>query len=105
MRKSFDLDVAKAVESAVIEEFGFYLQEIVGLPDTRAKKITVAVLNGWFHFPLRAIGEAYRITCPFIPTVTDDIMTDMLRDPEFRKAVYRVVGNARVFVESQRSAA
>lgn len=87
----FDEAVAKRVEAALMGEFGYLYSELVGLPDTDAKKALVFVLFKFFEFEKRNIGKAYSMTWPYVPTVSDQLTDKFLQDVPWREKIIRVL--------------
>lgn len=83
----YDEDQAKAVEAAIMAVFGCRLTDIVCVSDTPFKKVLVYILYARLGFCKRNIGHAYHITWLFVPTVTDRVEMDIIRDKAFRDKV------------------
>lgn len=85
---TFDIEKAKAVETAVCSEFECSISDIVSLTDTMVKKVVVFILRKFYDFNIHQIGNNYKMTYLFVPTVVNELENRFLNDAVFR---YRII--------------
>jgi hypothetical protein len=85
---TFDIEKAKAVEAAVCSEFECSIGDILGITDTMVKKVVVFVLRKFYDFNIHQIGNAYKMTYLYVPTVVNELENRFMIDVIFR---YRII--------------
>jgi hypothetical protein len=81
---------AKEVEAAVMQVFNCKLSEVIGVIDTRYKKIAVFVLHKLLGYDKRNIAQAYSMSYLYVPTVVDEVEILFLLDPAVRQKISEV---------------
>lgn len=87
---TFDIEKAKSVECAVCSEFECSVSDIVSLTDTMVKKVVVFVLRKFYDFNIHQIGNAYKMTYLYVPTVVNELENRFLNDVIFRNKIITV---------------
>ena len=85
---TFDIEKAKSVECAVCSEFECSIGDVVGITDTMVKKVVVFILRKFYDFNIHQIGNNYKMTYLYVPTVVNDFENKFLNDIVFR---YRII--------------
>jgi len=86
----FEKETASKVEQTVCEVFECIRPDIIGFGDTVPKKVVVFILSKFYGFDKRLIGNEYKITYLFVPTVVEKIELQMLRNEVFRAKILAV---------------
>ena len=87
---TFNDDNAKAVENAVMLEFGAKYSELISITDTTSKKVVVFILNRLFGYDKRIIGRIYQMTYLYVPTVVEQVEYQYLVDISFREKIINI---------------
>lgn len=70
---TFDSNVAKEVENAVMEVYGSERHQIRQYVDSDVKKVVVFILFHYFQYDRIFIGREYQMTYLYVPTVADEL--------------------------------
>lgn len=73
-----NIELATAVENAVIEVFKCTKGDINQFADTYHKKIVVHVLYDHFEVEWHSLGRFYQMTYLYVPTASEQIRTEAL---------------------------
>jgi hypothetical protein len=87
---TFDLEKAKAVETAVCEVFQCGIHELIGYKDTPEKKVIVFILLNRFGYDKRVIGHHYQMSYLYVPTVVSEVENRMKNVCDFEIKINQV---------------
>lgn len=90
---TFNPEKAKIISNQVCVEFDFAMNEVSAFKDTFAKKVVVFILIKYFGYDKRNVGNAYKMTYLYVPTVVNEMDVMLRLVPSFLGKINQILKN------------